>query len=91
MPQVLYSKYLLLVNLHVPFVFDCVDGVDDRGHGVQHPPLWSKVVSLVLDEGLTNPDIDKDVDQGEKAQDEDESLKKIVGVKYVNNPASRII
>ena len=47
------------------------------------------MVSLVLDEGLTNPDIDKDVDQGEKAQDEDESLKKIVGVKYGKNPASR--
>ena len=80
-----------LVNLRVPFVFNCVDGVDNRGHGVQHPCLRSNRVSLALDEGLTNPDIDHDVDKGEKAQDKDESLQKIVGVKYVDDPASKML
>ena len=68
----------------IVFLFNCVDGIEHLGHGVQHPSLRMRRRLLVTDGA--KPEADKDVGQTEEAEDYDQSLQQVVGVKRVDDP-----
>ena len=71
----------------IVFLFHCVDGTEHLGHGVQHAALRKSRRLLVTDGA--KPEADKDVGQTEEAEDYDQSLQQVVGVKRVDDPDDR--
>ena len=85
-----------LIHMLKVFLFYCVDGIEDLGHGVEHAALGQRLGQHALwlgYQGLTTdwaePEVDEDVGEAEEAQDEDQGLEQVVGIKRVDNAAIR--
>ena len=75
----------------IVFLFHCVDGIEDLGHGVQHPTLRQGLgllcQGLVTDRA--DPEADKDVSETEEAENKDQGLQEVIRVKRVDNPVKK--
>ena len=84
--RICYLNHMVIV-----FLFHCVDGIEDLGHGVQHPTLRQGLgllcQGLVTDRA--NPEADKDVSETEEAENKDQGLQEVIRVKRVDNPAKK--
>ena len=82
---------MYLNHLVIVFLFDGCDGIEDLGHGVQHPTLRQGLgllcQGLVTDRA--NPEADKDVGETEEAENKDQGLQQVIRVKRVDNPAEK--
>ena len=77
----------------IVFLFNCVDGIEHLGHGVQHPALRLRL--RLLGHGLATdgaiPEADKDIGQAEEAENYDQGLQEVINVKRVDDPEDRKI
>ena len=77
----------------IVFLFNCVDGIEHLGHGVQHPALRQRLRLLghcLATDGAI-PEADKDIGQAEEAENYDQGLQEVIGVKRVDDPEDRKI
>ena len=94
--KIMYISYIrlrinYLNHMVIVFLFNCVDGIEDLGHGVQHPTLRQGLGLLCqgLVTGRANPEADKDVGETEEAENKDQGLQEVIRVKRVDNPAKK--
>ena len=84
--RICYLNHMVIV-----FLFHCVDGIEDLGHGVQHPTLRQGLgllcQGLVTDRA--NPEADKDVSETEEAEYKDQGLQQVIRVKRVDDPVMK--